>query len=42
MLSGALKRRISAGHKALGVIMTFDFWPGNLEIAKREGVDLSS
>jgi 2-keto-3-deoxy-L-rhamnonate aldolase RhmA len=39
MLSGALKTQISAGQKALGVLMTYDFWPGNLEIAKREGVD---
>lgn len=39
MLSSSLKEKLSAGGEALGVMMTFDFWPGYLEICLKHGVD---
>ena len=39
MLASLLKEKLRRGQRALGVMMTFDFWPGYLEICQREGVD---
>ena len=39
MLAGPLKQKLRAGQRCLGVMMTFDFWPGYLEIMKRNDVD---
>ncbi|HRU06863.1 MAG TPA: aldolase/citrate lyase family protein [Candidatus Brocadiia bacterium] len=39
MLASSLKQKIRQGGECFGVFMTFDFWPGHLEIMKRQGVD---
>ena len=39
MLCGRLKEKMRRGQKTVGVLMTFDFWPGHLEICKKQGVD---
>lgn len=39
MLAGTLKEKLRAGSRPVGVFMTFDFWPGYLEICCRQGVD---
>jgi len=39
MLAGSLKQKLRSGEEAAGVLMTFDFWPGYLEICQKRGVD---
>lgn len=39
MLSSTLKQKLSKNQKTLGVMMTFDFWPGYLEICRKHGLD---
>lgn len=39
MLAGSLKEKLRRGEKAVGLLMTFDFWPGYLEICRKQGVD---
>ena len=39
MLSSSIKEKLNQGREVLGVIMTFDFWPGYLEICQQQGVD---
>ena len=39
MLASRLRDTLERGRKALGLLMTFDFWPGYLEICRREGID---
>lgn len=38
MLSSTLKQRLSAKLLTMGPLLTFDFWPGYLEIFKAEGM----
>jgi 2-keto-3-deoxy-L-rhamnonate aldolase RhmA len=39
MLASSLKQKIREGKRPLGMLMTYDFWPGYLEIAQRGGLD---
>jgi 2-keto-3-deoxy-L-rhamnonate aldolase RhmA len=39
MLANQLKKKLRHGEQAIGTWMTFDFWPGYLEIYKRAGLD---
>lgn len=39
MLSSKLKEKIKNHQKPVGMIMTFDFWPGYLEIMKKNQLD---
>ena len=39
MLGSRLKEKLRAGEQTLGTWMTFDFWPGYLEIYKKAGLD---
>jgi len=39
MLAGELKKKLRQGDITLGAWMTFDFWPGWLEIYKQVGLD---
>ena len=39
MLASTLKEKLAAHKECLGVLMTFDFWPGYLEILKKSDVD---
>lgn len=39
MLAAELKQKLARGHKALGIMMTFDFWPGYLEAFQKMGLD---
>ncbi len=39
MLASSLKDKLRRGHQAVGLLMTFDFWPGYLEICRKQGVD---
>lgn len=39
MLASEFKKNLSQGHRALGIMMTFDFWPGYLETFKNLGLD---
>jgi 4-hydroxy-2-oxoheptanedioate aldolase len=39
MLASSLKTRVQSGQLTLGPMMTFNFWPGYLEIFKTAGMD---
>jgi 2-keto-3-deoxy-L-rhamnonate aldolase RhmA len=39
MLASDLKNKLARGHQSLGVMMTFDFWPGYLEAFQKIGLD---
>ena len=39
MLSSSLKEKLRNNQEVIGVMMTFDFWPGYLEICQKQGVD---
>jgi 4-hydroxy-2-oxoheptanedioate aldolase len=39
LLASSLKTRVRAGQLVLGSMMTFDFWPGYVEIFKAAGMD---
>ncbi len=39
MFATRLKERVSEGKLAVGVLLSFDFWPGHLENFKAEGLD---
>jgi len=39
MLAGSLKEKLRQGRETVGLLMSFDFWPGYLEICKKQGVD---
>lgn len=39
MLAAELKEQLARGHRAIGVMMTFDFWPGYLEAFQKMGLD---
>jgi 2-keto-3-deoxy-L-rhamnonate aldolase RhmA len=39
MLAGALKKKLRQGEITVGTWMTFDFWPGWLEVYKQIGLD---
>lgn len=39
MLSDSLKEKLSRGARPVGLMLTFSFWPGYLELCRREGVD---
>lgn len=39
MLASDFKQKLAQGHKALGIMMTFDFWPGYLEAFQKMGLD---
>ncbi|MEW6752245.1 MAG: aldolase/citrate lyase family protein [Candidatus Latescibacterota bacterium] len=39
MLAGTLKEKLRAGGRPIGLLMTFDFWAGYLEVCQRLGVD---
>ncbi|MFN7923133.1 MAG: aldolase/citrate lyase family protein [Bryobacteraceae bacterium] len=38
MFASTLKQRLAAGQPTLGILLTFDFWPGHIEIFKAEGI----
>lgn len=40
MLASTLKEKVAQGREVIGVMMTFEFWPGHLEICQKQGVDL--
>ncbi len=40
MLASTLKEKVAQGKEVVGVMMTLEFWPGYLEICKKQGVDL--
>lgn len=40
MLASTLKEKIARGQEVVGVMMGLSFWPGYLEICKKEGLDL--
>lgn len=40
MLASTLKKKVARGRETAGVMMGLSFWPGYLEICKREGLDL--
>ena len=39
MLAGSLKTKLKNNEKPIGMIMTFDLWPGYIELAKKSGLD---
>jgi 2-keto-3-deoxy-L-rhamnonate aldolase RhmA len=39
MLAGKLKAKLKNNGRPVGMIMTFDFWPGYIELAKKYGLD---
>jgi len=39
MLASDFKKKLASGHRALGIMMTFDFWPGYLEMFQKLGLD---
>lgn len=40
MLASTLKEKVTRGQEVVGVMMGLSFWPGYLEICKKEGLDL--
>ena len=40
MLASTLKEKVARGQEVVGVMMGLSFWPGYLEICKKEGLDL--
>ncbi|MSR64523.1 MAG: hypothetical protein EXS18_01940 [Verrucomicrobiae bacterium] len=40
MLASSLKKKLAGGSNAIGIMMTFDFWPGYLEAFQKMGLDL--
>jgi 2-keto-3-deoxy-L-rhamnonate aldolase RhmA len=40
MLASTLKEKVAGGQEVVGVMMGLSFWPGYLEICKKEGLDL--
>lgn len=40
MLASSLKEKVAGGQEVVGVMMGLSFWPGYLEIGKKEGLDL--
>jgi 4-hydroxy-2-oxoheptanedioate aldolase len=41
MLAGSLKEKLRQGRESVGLMMTFDFWPGYLELVRKKGVDFA-
>lgn len=39
MLASSLKEKLRDNQEPVGVFMSFDFWPGYLEICRKQGVD---
>jgi len=39
LLASSLKQKLRDGQECVGLFMTFDFWPGYLELAQRNGID---
>lgn len=40
MLASSLKEKVAAGQETVGVMMGLSFWPGYLEICRKQGLDL--